>query len=84
MKQKNDEAMSKEQILGALVVLLTVKGVARTCNLSPRTIWRLHDSGRMPGAVNVGSSVRWRASDIDAWIGMGCPDRTTFEARKAV
>lgn len=43
LTKTNYEATSKEQALGALVVLLTVQQVASMCSLSPRTIWRLHD-----------------------------------------
>jgi predicted DNA-binding transcriptional regulator AlpA len=44
----------------------------------------LRSSGRLPKPVNIGGSVRWRASDIEKWIDWGCPDRKTFEARKEV
>ena len=75
--------MSKEQLLAVAMVLLTVQQVAKMLNVSPRSVWRMHDSGRMPRAVKLGASCRWRLKeDIEPWITMGLPDRATFEARK--
>lgn len=62
--------------------LTDVCGVAERGAVSKRTIHRLNASGRMPRPVRIGGCLRWRASDIDAWISMGCPDRETFEAQR--
>jgi len=57
--------------------LLDVEQVAAILNCSTRHVYRLHDSGRMPPAVRLGSLVRWRRSDLDAWLADGCkPCRT--------
>ena len=54
--------------------LLNVEQVARLVCIGTRTVWRLRDSGKMPAAVRIGGCIRWRRSDIEAWIGAGCPD----------
>lgn len=52
--------------------LLDVRAVAALLKCSTRHVYRLSDSGRMPGPVRLGVLVRWRGSDLDAWIGGGC------------
>ena len=53
--------------------LLNVKEVAEMLGLSERTIYRLSDAGSMPTPVKLGSSVRWRRSELETWIENGCP-----------
>ena len=62
--------------------LLTVRDVAARLRLSTRQIWKLKASGRIPDAVRVARSVRWRTSDIDDWIQLGCPSRERFEQER--
>jgi excisionase family DNA binding protein len=50
-----------------------VNAVAEKCDCSPRHIYRLADSGRMPAPVRLGSLVRWDLEEIDRWIVAGCP-----------
>lgn len=52
--------------------LLTVQQVAARINCSPRTVYRLADSGDMPRPLKIGWLVRWRVSDIEKWIETGC------------
>lgn len=54
--------------------LVNVNEVAERLNCGVRTVWRMRDTGRMPQCVNIGRIVRWRSSDITAWIEAGCPD----------
>ena len=53
--------------------LLDVGGAASMLGCSPRHVYRLSDSGRMPRPVKVGRLVRWRRGDLEEWIGDGCP-----------
>jgi excisionase family DNA binding protein len=53
-------------------ILLDVRAVAALLGCSPRHVYRLSDAGRMPPPVRIGALVRWRRSDIDAWLGEGC------------
>jgi excisionase family DNA binding protein len=55
--------------------LLDVQAVAAMLDCSARHVYRLSDAGRMPAPVRVGSLVRWRRSDIDAWLAAGCPSK---------
>ena len=64
------------------ISLLTAKKVGELLTLSKRTIFRLDSSGKIPAPVRINGSVRWRGSDIQRWIELGCPDRTTFEIRR--
>ena len=60
--------------------LLNVKDIASRLRVSARQVWKLHSSGRLPEPVRLGRWVRWRATDIERWVRMGCPDRERFEA----
>ena len=63
-------------------LLMTAKQVSMATGLSLRTIWRYRTQRLLPRPVEIGSSIRWRARDIDLWISFGCPDAATFEARE--
>ncbi len=53
--------------------LLDVRAVAAMLDCSPRTVYRLADSGRMPRPVKVGALVRWRRDALTDWINADCP-----------
>lgn len=59
--------------------LLTAKAVAELLSLSKRQIFRLKSSAKLPASVKLGGAVRWRQSELEEWISLGCPDRKTFE-----
>jgi predicted DNA-binding transcriptional regulator AlpA len=63
--------------------LITVKTLSSMLATSVRSVWRYRSAGRLPKAVRVGSSVRWRMSDIELWIKLGLPTQREFEAIKA-
>jgi len=62
------------------VALLTVRDVARLLNCSPRSVYRLTDSGGMPRPVKLGGLIRWPRQVIETWIAMGCPKAEPTEA----
>ncbi len=64
------------------IQLLTAKDAAKICRLSKRSWFRLSAAARIPKAVKIGGSVRWRLSDVEQWLEMGCPNRREFEARQ--
>ena len=66
----NEEPTSK---LDPMPVLLDVNTVAALFDCSPRHIYRLADSGRMPRPIRLGSLVRWSRTEIETWICKGCP-----------
>ena len=62
--------------------LLTAKSLAAMLSTSVRSVWRYRSAGRLPETVNIAGAIRWRRTDIEQWIAIGCPDRQTFESRK--
>ncbi|MFO0839908.1 MAG: helix-turn-helix domain-containing protein [Phycisphaerae bacterium] len=52
--------------------LLTVQQVAKLLNISCRQVYKLVASGRLPVPVRLGRSVRWRESDLAAFLAAGC------------
>jgi len=64
--------------------LLTAEAVAKALSLSKRQIFRMRSAGLICSPVKVGAgAIRWRSSDIQRWISLGCPDRQNFEAVRA-
>lgn len=57
----------------AVPALLDKRAVAAMLGCSSRHVDRLADTGRMPPPVRIGVLVRWRRSDLDAWLSAGCP-----------
>jgi excisionase family DNA binding protein len=56
--------------------LLEVKAVAFLLGgCSRRHVVRLADAGRMPRPIRLGSLVRWRRAELEAWIDAGCPSK---------
>ena len=53
--------------------LLDVRAVARMLDCSPRYVYRMSDSGRMPRPVKLGNLVRWNRDAIEDWLAAGCP-----------
>lgn len=52
--------------------LLTDKATAAIAGICSRQLHKLVASGRFPPPVRLGRSVRWRQSDVDAFIAVGC------------
>lgn len=52
--------------------LLDSRAVALLCGLSPRSIYRLSGSDKMPRPLKLGSSTRWDRKAIEDWIAGGC------------
>ena len=60
-------------------LLLRAADAAALCDTSLRT-WRTWDvAGKIPTPIRIGRSLRWRASELHAWIVAGCPDRSTWQ-----
>lgn len=65
--------------------LLTAEAVAAKLSLSKRAVFRMRSAGLIVAPIRVGQgAIRWRLSDIEKWISMGCPDRKTFETMQEV
>ena len=64
-------------------LLLDAKSLAATCSTSSATIWRWDAAGKLPQPLRLSTgTTRWRRSDIETWISLGCPDRKDFETMK--
>ena len=59
--------------------LLTVRQVSEILGCSPRHVYRMSDSGRMPRPVRLGALTRWPAhtgdpsTGVEDWVSAGCP-----------
>ena len=53
--------------------LIGVDKVAELLECSPRHVYRLADSRRLPRPRKVGSLVRWSVGEIRKWVEEGCP-----------
>lgn len=53
--------------------LYSVADVAAMGSFGSRTLYRWVDAGKMPAPIRIGSSVRFRAEEIDRWFDEGCP-----------
>lgn len=53
--------------------LLNAAEAAQMSGVARRTWWRYCSSGKAPAPVRLGGSVRWRRSELAAWIAAGCP-----------
>lgn len=60
--------------------VLDVRAVALLLGCSARHVFRLSGEGKMPPPVRIGRLIRWRRSDLDAWISSGCPARKGEDA----
>ena len=61
------------QIVHVSPQLLDVQAVATLLGCSPRTVYRLSDSGKMPSPVKLGALIRWNRAAVEEWIAAGCP-----------
>lgn len=58
-----------------------VDAIAELLGCSSRHVRRLADSGAMPRPIHIGRLVRWRKTEVDAWLNAGCPNCRPTKAR---
>lgn len=65
--------------------LLKLDDLCVQLSLGRATVYRQMAAGRVPAPIRVGTSVRWRRAEIEAWVAAGCPPqaRWTWEPRCA-
>jgi predicted DNA-binding transcriptional regulator AlpA len=57
---------------------------AAMCGIGLSTWHRLNAAGQIgPTPIKLGGRVLWPVGDLTAWVAAGCPDRSTWNARKA-
>lgn len=66
------------------VLAISARELAEMLDVSLRQIWRLNAAGKLPKPIRLGGSVRWDRQEVMHWFRSGCPDRRTWDARKAV
>jgi len=66
------------------VLAVSARELAGLLRISLRQTWRLNSAGKLPKPIRLGGSVRWSRQEVAAWFEAGCPDRKTWESRKAV
>jgi excisionase family DNA binding protein len=65
-------------------LLLATKEAAAMLGISRATFERLRAAGKIgPAPIRLGGRVLWKRSELEDWIGLGCPPRPEFEARRA-
>lgn len=70
------------ELIGALLIT-DIEG-ARLAGISRSTWHRLRAAGKLgPLPIRLGRSLRWRQSEVSAWIDAGCPDARTWTAMTA-
>jgi predicted DNA-binding transcriptional regulator AlpA len=63
-------------------LLIDIRDVAQMTRRSIASLGRDAAAGRLPAAIKIGRSTRWRRIDIISCIEMLCPSRAEFEARQ--
>lgn len=64
----------------AEMLALDVAAIAKMTCLSVRHLRRLDCTQAIPGRFTVGRRVLYKADVIRRWIGLGMPDKATFES----
>ena len=65
-------------------IAVDARSLGRMLGLSLRTIRAMDAGGKLPRPVKLnGHSVRWVVSEIEAWLAVGAPDRSAWEALRA-
>ena len=76
-EQKQEQVNQTQQPLA-----VSARELSAMLGVSLRQIWRLNATGRLPKPIRLGGSVKWRRSEILAWLGQNCPARAAWEAMK--
>jgi prophage regulatory protein len=74
MEDLRKNKVNEQQRLESKAQLIDSHRVSALLNVSSRTVWRLLSAGKLPTPIRVGGSVRWVLSEIEEWIGNGCPE----------
>jgi predicted DNA-binding transcriptional regulator AlpA len=75
----------KHNAVNSQSIAISAKQLSQLLGVSLRQVWRLNATGKLPRPVRIGGSVRWNRAEVIRWFSeAGCPDRQTWETRKAV
>lgn len=60
-------------------LLIDVKDLGFLIGVSTATCWRMRSAAKLPPEVKLSPGcVRWRRSDVERWVSLGCPTRQQF------
>lgn len=54
-------------------LLIDSKEAAKLLKVSPRTLWAMRTTGRMPAPVRIGRAIRWSREVLKQWVEAGAP-----------
>jgi predicted DNA-binding transcriptional regulator AlpA len=63
-------------------LLIDINGLAIVLARSVPSLHRDDAAGRLPAALRIGGSKRWRLSEISEWVKAGCPCRSEWQSQK--
>jgi predicted DNA-binding transcriptional regulator AlpA len=75
-----DKSPESDSPTSSRPLLIGIKALAALLSRSVASLARDDAAGRLPAAIRLGGSKRWRYSEVIAWIEVGCPDRRTWSA----
>ncbi len=64
-------------------LLITVDELGDVLGISVRSVWRLLSAHRIPEPIRLAGSVRWRRSEVQAWVDAGCPELDNRKGRSS-
>lgn len=79
---KPGERQTPAVLAGLTPMLVDLRGLSALLSRSTASLERDDAAGRLPAALWIGGSKRWRYAEIAAWVEGGCPDRRSWEALK--
>ena len=63
-------------------LLIDINGLSIVLARSVPSLHRDDAAGRLPAALRIGGSKRWRLSEICEWVKAGCPQRSEWQSRQ--
>ena len=60
-------------------LLMDIKSMSSLLDRSVASLERDMAAGRLPKAIRLGGSRKWRRAEIEEWVAAGCPIRTDWE-----
>jgi len=70
------------KVLAVPPLLLDAKQAAKLLGISRSHFLELHQMGQIPVPVRLGRSVRWRVTELKAWVSAGCPSQERWKLRR--
>lgn len=62
-----------------VALLMDIKALSALLDRSVASLERDVAAGRLPAAIRLGGSRKWRVAEIEMWVDAGCPARAVWE-----